>query len=174
VADERGHVFVNLEDKSEVVKFDPRTLKVESRWPLAPGEEPTGLALDHKHGRLFVACANKLMVVMNADNGKVVATLPIGDGVDGAAFDPETGLAFSPNGSEGTMTIIHEDAPDKFSVLESVATQKGARTIALDAKTHKVFLVSADFGPPPAPTADRPHPRPSIVPGTFALLVLGK
>jgi DNA-binding beta-propeller fold protein YncE len=174
VADEKGSIFVNLEDKSQVVKFDARKLKVESRWPLAPGEEPTGLAFDHKHDRLFAACANKLMVVINAATGKVVTTLPIGDGADGAAFDPATGLAFSPNGGDGTLTVIHEDSPDKFSVLENVATQKGARTMTLDAKTHKVFLVSADFGPPPAPTAERPHPRPSIVPGTFTLLVLGK
>lgn len=173
VADGQGHIFVNLEDKSQVVKFDSQKLKVESRWPLAPGEEPTGLALDHKHNRLFVGCANKLMAIMNADNGKVIATLPIGDGVDATAFDPETELAFSSNG-DGTLTVIHEDSPDKFSVLENVATQKGARTMTLDAKTHKVFLVSADFGPPPAPTAERPHPRPSILPGTFTLLVLGK
>jgi DNA-binding beta-propeller fold protein YncE len=173
-ADEQGHIFVNLEDKSEVVKFDSRKLNVEARWPLAPGEEPTGLALDRKHSRLFVVCANKLMVVMDAGNGKVLTTLPIGDGPDGAAFDAETGLAFSPNGGDGTLTIIHEDSPEKFSVLENVATQKGARTLALDSKTHRVFLITSDFGPPPAPTAERPHPRPSIVPGSFVLLVMGR
>ena len=173
VADERGHVFVNLEDKSQVVKFDSRNLKVEARWPLSPGEEPTGLALDRKHSRLFVACANKLMVVMNADDGKVLTALPIGSSVDGAEFDPKTDLAFSPNG-DGTLTVIHEDTPEKFSVLANVATQKGARTMTLDPKTHRVFLVTAEFGPAPPPTADRPRPRPSIIPGSFTLLVMGR
>ena len=173
VADERGHIFVNLEDKSEVVKFNTRELKIEASWPLAPGEEPTGLALDRKHSRLFVACANKMMVVMNADDGKTVMTLPIGSNVDGAGFDPKTDLAFSSNG-DGTLTVIHEDSPDKFSVLETVVTQKGARTMALDSKTHRVFLVTAEFGPTPAPTTDHPHPRPSIVPGSFTLLVMGR
>lgn len=173
VADEKGNIYVNLEDKSMVVEFDARKLAVESRWPLAPGEEPTGLALDVKHRRLFVGCANKLMVVINADTGKVVTSLPIGSGVDATAFDPETGLAFSSNG-DGTLTIVHEDSPDKFSVVETVATKRGARTMALDTKTHNVFLVTADFGPPPAPTAERPRPRPSILPGTFTLLVVGK
>jgi YVTN family beta-propeller protein len=173
-ADEQGHIFVNLEDKSQVVKFDSGKLSVEARWPLAPGEEPTGMALDRKHSRLFIGCANKLMAVMDAGNGKVLTTLPIGDGVDATAFDPETGLAFSSNGGDGTLTIVHEDSPEKFSVRENVATQKGARTMTLDSKTHQVFLVSADFGPPPAPTAERPHPRPSIVPGSFVLLVMGR
>jgi hypothetical protein len=114
-----------------------------------------------------------MMVVMNADNGKVLTTLPTGDGTDASGFDPETGLAFSSNG-EGTLTVIHEDSPEKFSVVETVTTQRGARTMALDQKTHRVFLVTAEFGPPPAPTTERPHPRPSIVPGSFQLLIVGK
>lgn len=173
VADEKGNIYVNLEDKSMIVEFDARKLAVESRWPLAPGEEPTGLAIDVKHRRLFAGCANKMMIVVNADTGKVVAGLPIGSGVDATAFDPETNLAFSSNG-DGTLTVIHEDSPDKFSVVETVATRRGARTMALDTKRHNVFLVTADFGPPPAPTAERPRPRPSILPGTFTLLVVGK
>jgi YVTN family beta-propeller protein len=173
VSDESGHIFANLEDKSEVLELDPRKLSVVARWPLAPGEEPTGLALDRKHRRLFVGCANKLMVVMSADNGKVITSLPIGDGVDATGFDAETGLAFSSNG-EGTLTVVREESPEKFSVMENVPTQKGARTMTLDPKTHSVFVVSAEFGPPPAPTADRPRPRPSIIPGSFTLLVLNK
>jgi YVTN family beta-propeller protein len=173
VSDERGHVFVNLEDKSSVAEFDPKKLSVLARWPIAPGEEPSGLAIDRKHARLFSTGANKTLVVLDALTGKVVATLPIGGGVDAAGFDPETGLAFSSNG-EGTLTVIREDSPDKFTVLENVATRRGARTMALDPKTHRVFLVTAEFGPPPAPTPERPRPRPSVVPGSFTLLILGR
>ncbi len=173
VSDGRGKIFVNIEDKSAVVEFDSRKLAIDATWPLAPGEEPTGIALDRKHHRLFVACANKLMAVLNTDNGKLVTTLPIGSGVDGAAFDSGLQLAFSSNG-EGTLTVVHEDSPDKFSVVENVATQRGARTLDLDQKTHRVFLVTAEFGPTPAPTADRPRPRPPMVAGTFTLLVFGR
>ena len=173
VSDERGHVFVNLEDKSAVVEFDPSKLSVLARWPVAPGEEPSGLAIDRKHARLFSTGANKTLVILDASTGKVVTTLPIGGGVDGAVFDPDTSLAFSSNG-EGTLTVIREDSPDKFTVVENVATQRGARTLALDTKTHHVFLVTAEFGPPPAPTPERPRPRPSVVPGSFTLLVVGR
>jgi YVTN family beta-propeller protein len=173
VSDERGHVFVNLEDKSAVVEFDPLKLSVLARWPVAPCEEPSGLAIDRKHARLFSTGANKTLAVLDASTGKVVATLPIGGGVDGAMFDPETNLAFSSNG-DGTLTVIREDSPDKFTVVENVTTQRGARTLALDTRTHHVYLVSAEFGPPPAPTPERPHPRPSIVPGSFTLLVVGR
>ena len=173
VADEKGHVYINLEDKSTIAAIDSRKLTVEARWPLGPGEEPSGLAMDRKHRRLFSGCSNKLMVVVNADDGHVVASLPIGSGVDATAFDPSSQLAFSSNG-EGTLTVIHEDTPDKFTVVENVPTQRGARTMTLDPKTHKIFLDTAEFGPPPAPTAERPRPRPSIVPGTFTLLVVDK
>ena len=173
VADERGKIFVNLEDKSAVVEFDARKLTLDATWPLAPGEEPTGIAMDRKHHRLFVTCANKLMAVLNADNGKLITTLPIGSGVDGAAFDSQLQLALSSNG-EGTLTVLHEDSPDKFSVVENVVTQRGARTLDLDQKSHRVFLVTAEFGATPAPTADRPRPRPPMVPGTFTLLVFGR
>jgi YVTN family beta-propeller protein len=173
VTDEKGHVFVNLEDKSAIAEFDSRKLAVEANWPIAPAEEPSGLAFDRKHRRLFSVGSNKLMAVVNADTGKVVATVPIGEGVDAAGFDPDTALAFSSNG-EGTLTVIHEDSPDKFTVLENASTQRGARTMALDTKTHQVYLVTAQFGPPPAPTPERPRPRPSIIPGSFILLVVGK
>lgn len=173
VAD-KDHVYVNLEDKSLIARIDSRKLVVDARWPLVPGEEPTGLAIDEKHHRLFAACANKLMVVVNTDDGHVVGNVPTGDGADGAEFDSSTQIAFSPNGADGTLTIIHEDSPGRFSVVQTLPTQRGARTMTLDSKTHRVFLITAEFGPPPAPTAERPRPRPSIVPGSFTLLIVGR
>ena len=135
--------------------------------------EPSGLAIDRKHARLFSTGANKTLVILDATTGKVVKTLPIGGGVDAAGFDPEMGLAFSSNG-DGTLTVIREDSRDKFTVVENVTTQRGARTLALDTKAHRVYLVTAEFGPPPAPTPERPRPRPSIVPGSFTLMVVGR
>jgi YVTN family beta-propeller protein len=172
-ADGKGEVFINLEDKSELVALDSQKLAVKAHWPLAPCEEPSGLAMDRKHRRVFSGCSNKLMAVTDADTGHVITTVPIGSGVDANGFDPDTDFAFSSNG-EGTLTVVHEDAPDKFTVVENVPTQRGARTMALDPQTHKVYLATAQFGPPPAPTPDRPRPRPSIVPGSFVILVLGK
>ena len=173
VADEKGHVFVNIEDKSEIIQFDANKLTVENHWPIAPGEEPSGLAIDRKHRRLFSVCSNKLMVIVNADDGKVITTLPIGAGTDAAGFDPETGFAFSSNG-EGSLTVVHEDSPDKFVVVENVPTLRRARTMALDTKTHQVYTVTAEFGTAPAPTAQTPRPRPPMVAGSFTLLVLSR
>ena len=173
VSDQSGEIFVNIEDKSELVAINPAKLEVKSEWPLAPCESPSGLAIDRKNRRLFAGCDNKVMAVVDADSGKVLSTLPIGGGVDAARFDPETGLAFASCG-EGVLTVIREESPDKFSVLENVPTQTGARTMALDEKTHNVFLVTAQFGPSPAPTADQPHPRPTILPDSFVVLVFGK
>lgn len=172
-ADGQGHVYVNLEDKSSVLELDSRKLTAGKPWPLKPCEEPSGLAIDAPHHRLFAGCSNKMMAVVDSQSGRVVATPAIGDGVDANGFDPETGFAFSSNG-DGTLTVVHEDSPDKFSVVENAKTVSGARTMALDTKTHRVFLSCAEYGPPPAPTADRPRPRPSVVPGTFAILVLGQ
>lgn len=173
VADEKGHVFVNIEDKSEIVQFDSNKLTVENRWSIAPGEEPSGLAIDRKHRRLFSVCANKLMVVLNADDGKVVTTVPIGAGTDAAGFDPETGYVFSSNG-DGTLTVSHEDSSEKFSVVENVPTLRRARTMALDAKTHQIYTVSAEFGTAPAPSTEQPRPRAPMVPGSFMLLILAR
>jgi DNA-binding beta-propeller fold protein YncE len=170
VADSRGKIFVNLEDKSTVVAFESKTMKVVARWPLSPGEEPTGLALDEEHNRLFAGCGNKLMVVLDATTGKTITSLPIGEGVDATAYDPDTHLAFSSNG-EGTVTVIQENG-GKYAVLENIATQKGSRTMTLDPKTHRIYLSGALFGPPPAPTPDRPRPRPVIEPGSFTILIL--
>jgi DNA-binding beta-propeller fold protein YncE len=171
VADGKGRIYVNLERTSKLAALDARTLKVDSVWALAPCEEPSGLAIDREHRRLFSVCRNKLMAVVDADNGRVITTLPTGSGTDGAAFDPANALAFSANG-EGTLTVVHEDSPEKFSVVGNIATKRGARTLALDERTHRIYLPTAQFGPPPSPTAERPHPRPSIVPGTFEILVL--
>jgi DNA-binding beta-propeller fold protein YncE len=173
VADGRGRVYVNLEDKSQLLALDSRKLEVVARWPLAPCEEPTGLALDLDHRRLFAGCSNKLMAVVDADSGKVITTLPIGSGVDATAFDPGLQYAYASNG-EGTLTVVHEDAKDKFAVVENIPTQRGARTMALDPATHQVYLATADFGPPPPPTPGQPRQRPAIVPNTFVVLVLVK
>jgi DNA-binding beta-propeller fold protein YncE len=171
-SDRAGHVYVNIEDKSELVVIDSGKPAVESHWPLAPCEEPSGMAIDREHKRLFVGCSNRMMAVVDAGSGKVVATVPIGAGVDANGFDPGTGLAFSSNG-EGTLTVAREESPGKFAA-GNVATQRGARTMALDEKTHRIFLVTAEFGPPPTPTADQPRPRPPILPGTFTILVVGR
>jgi YVTN family beta-propeller protein len=173
VTDLKGLIYVNNEDKSEINVVDTKTLKVISHWSLAPGESPSGLAFDMKNHRLFSVCSNKLMVVMDSENGKVIATVPIGSGVDACAYDPETNMVFASNG-EGTMTVIHQESPDKYSVIETVATQRGARTMALDLKTHAVFTPSAEYGATPPPTAERPRPRPAIVPNSFVVLQLQK
>ena len=173
VSNGKGELFVNLEDKSELLSLDPKELKVKSRWPLAPCESPSGLAIDKKNRRLFVGCDNKMMAVVDADTGKVITTLPIGDGVDAGRFDPETKFGFASCG-EGVLTVVKEDSADKFSVAQNVKTERGARTMALDLKTHLIYTVTAKFGPPPAATAQQPRPRPSILPDTFEVLVVGK
>jgi WD40 repeat protein len=168
-----GEIFVNIEDKSELTVFDPQSLKVKSTWPLAPCEEPSGLAMDVKNRRLFSGCDNKMMAVVNADTGKVITTLPIGEGVDADRFDQETHLAFASCG-EGVLTVVKEESPDKYSVLENVPTQAHARTMELDPKNHQIYLVTAEFGPKPAPTADQQNPRPPVLPDSFVVLVLGR
>jgi DNA-binding beta-propeller fold protein YncE len=168
-----GEIFVNIEDKSELTALDPQALKVKSTWPLAPCQEPSGLAMDVKNRRLFSGCDNKMMAVVNADTGKVITTLPIGEGVDADRFDPETHLAFASCG-EGALTVVKEERPDKYSVLQNVPTQPRARTMELDSKNHQIYLVTAEFGPKPPSTADQPNPRPPILPGSFVVLVVGK
>ncbi len=173
VTDLQDRVYVNIEDKSEVVVLTARKPAVLQRWPLVPCEEPSGMAIDRQHGRLFVGCSNRMMAVVDTATGSVVATVPIGGGVDANAFDPARSLAFSSNG-DGTLTVARQDSPDRYTVAQTVQTQRGARTMALDEKTHRIFLATADFGPPPSPTAEQPHPRPSLVPGSFTLLVVDR
>jgi len=167
-ADGKGKIFVNNEDTSEVMEIDTQKLTVTHRWPLAPCKSPSGLAMDLKNRRLFAGCDDKVMVAVNADTGKVIANLTIGDGVDANAFDPATDYAFASNG-DGTLTVIHEDSPDKFTVIDNVPTKKSARTMGLDVKTHNIFLPAADFDPP-AP-GER---RGKMKPGSFVILVVGK
>jgi DNA-binding beta-propeller fold protein YncE len=170
---DRGRVYVNVEDKSEIVVFDPRMLAVYAHWALAPCEEPTGLAIDRVHQRLFAGCGNKTMAVVDERSGKIVATPAVGSGVDAAGFDPATQLVFTSNG-EGSITVIHEDTPDKYTVVETVPTQRGARTMTVDPVTHRLYTVTAEFGPAPAPTPDRPRPRGPMIPGSFVLIELGR
>jgi YVTN family beta-propeller protein len=144
-ADGNGYVFNNLEDQSQVLKINSRTLKVEQRWSTAPCSSPSSMAIDRAHHRLFLGCRSKVMAVMNADTGKVIATLPIGDHVDATAFDPQTKLIFNSNG-EGTVTVIRQEDPDKYSLVETVKTLPRAKTMALDPKTHRLFLSSAENG----------------------------
>lgn len=170
--DLHGNVFVNVEDKSEVVSFNAATLKVNAHWAVAGCEDPSGQGVDRKNQLLFLACANKEMAVVSYADGHLVTTVPIGAGTDGAAFDAGTRMAFSTNGGDGTVTVIRQDSPTSYSVVKNVPTQAGARTIALDERTHRVYTVSADFGTPPAPTAERPRPRAPMIPGTFTVIVL--
>jgi len=172
--DLQGRVFVNVEDRSEVAEIDAKSLAVKAHWPLKPCEEPSGMAIDRKHHRLLIGCDNKMAAVVDTGSGKVVTTVPIGEGVDANAFDSGTDLGFSSNGRDATLTVIREETPDRFTVAENVPTRKGARTMALDEKTHTVYLVTAQFGPAPAATAEQPRPRPTILPNTFTILVVSR
>jgi YVTN family beta-propeller protein len=174
VSNDKGLVYVNLEDANEIVAFESKTLVVKNRFKLSPGEKPTGIAMDKKTHRLFSACrTSQLMMVLNADNGKIVAQLPIGKGVDGAGFDEVSKLVFSSNG-DGTITVIKELPADKFEVIDTVKTEAGARTMTFDSKTKHIFTATPQFGDTPAPTPENPKPRPAILPGTFMLLEYGK
>jgi len=167
---EAGRVYDNLEDKSELVAIDTSTHQVVNRWPIAPGEEASGMAIDTAHHRLFLGCGNKKMVMVDSTNGKVVAEVPIGQGVDANAFDPGTQLAFASCG-DGTVTIAHEDSPDKLAVVQTLKTEPRARTMTLDPKTHRIYLASAKFEAPAPDGGQRQRPR--VVPGSFKILVYG-
>jgi DNA-binding beta-propeller fold protein YncE len=162
-----GHIFVNLEDKSQVVVIDAKTHAVLSTWPIAPGEEPTGMDIDLVHHRLFLGCGNAQIAVLNDESGEVVASIPAGKGIDAAVFDAGTQLVFASNGADGTVTIAHEDTPDKFTVVQTLKTERSARTMIIDLATHKMYLVSANFGPAV------PGSRPPMVPGSMKVLVYG-
>jgi len=170
VVDGKGHVFDNLEDKNMLVKIDATKQTVTEHWTLAPGDSPSSLAIDSKNNRLFAGCHNRLLAVISADTGKVITTLPIGEGVDATVFDPQTALVITTSG-DGTMTVVHEDKADKYHVAETVQTQKRSRTLTLDEKTHRLFVPAAQFAAEPAPTPDKPHARPAIIPGSFSVLV---
>jgi YVTN family beta-propeller protein len=173
VSDGKGMIYDNIEDKNEVVALDSRTNAIKSRWPIAPAEEATAMDMDVKHHLLFIGGRNKLLAIMDAETGRVIQTFAIGAGVDTNIYDPEASLVFTAT-REGTLHIFHEDTPDKFSVVETVKTEFGARNAALDRKTHRIFIDTADFGPIPEPTTEQPHPQPTPVSGTFRLLVYGR
>jgi YVTN family beta-propeller protein len=170
--DGRGQGFVNAEDKSTIYVFDLKTLQPKATWPVAPAEGGTGLAIDAAHHRLFSACGNKKVAVVDSDTGKVVATPPIGDDPDGLVFEPATGRIFVSN-VDGTLTIIQEDSPDKYTVLQTVTTQRGCRTITLDEKTGRVVTCAPKFGPAPAPVKGGPRPKAPVLPGSFEAIVVG-
>ena len=165
--DGAGRIFVNLEDKSQIAVFGTKDLKLQATWPIAPAEEPSGLAFDKEHARLYSTGGNAKVAVVDTKTGKVLSTLPSGEGTDAAGFDPGNGLAYASNG-EGTLTVM-----EGLKALGNVPTAKGARTMIVDTKTHHVFLITAAFGATPAPTAEHPHPRPSMVPGSFKLIEVG-
>jgi hypothetical protein len=174
-ADGQGHVYVNIEDKSELKEIDAATLKIMNTWPLAPCKNPSGQAIDPAHSMLIIGCHNGLMEFWDYSKGRVVGTVPIGPGVDANHFDPQTGLAFaSCGGGDGTITVARMDSAGKISAVQTITTMKGARTMAVDTSNHRIFTVSAEFGPPPAPTAQNPHPWPTIKPGTFVLMIFGQ
>ena len=171
--DAKGSVFINLVQKNVVLQIDSRTMTVGHTWPVAPCEGPRTLAVDQKNGRLFIGCANRRMAILDSNNGRFIGSVPIGAGPDDSAYDPETGLIYISNG-DGTVSIIKQESPDSYSVAETVKTAPGARNMALDPKTKKIFLPLFDRGPPPPPTDAAPNPRGSVISGTFRVLVFGR
>ena len=172
--DGRGQIFVNIEsDPGQMVVIDTQKLTVKSTWPLPGCNSPSGLAIDRAHRRLFSVCDGKVMAVTDAVSGKQTALVTIGEHPDAAGYDQKRGLVFSSNG-EGTLSVVRQDSPDRYTVVQTLPTQRGARTMALDETTGKVYLVTADFGAAPAATAEQPHPRPALIPDSFVLLVAGE
>ena len=167
----KGLVYVNIEDKNEIKTIDTKTLEVTATWSIAPGDEPSGLALDVETNRLFSVCGNEKMIIVDALTGKTIQILPIGEGCDGVAFDAKNKLIFSSNGI-GSVTVVKEESANKFSVLETVTTQKGARTIAVNPTSGHLYLSTANFGVKPEPTKENPKPRPGLEPDSFVILVL--
>ena len=184
VADGKGSIFQDYEDKGQVVEYDAKTLTVKNKWPTGPCVSPVGMAMDKMNRRLYVGCRGKgnapgVLIVMNADNGKVVTSMPIGIGVDGNVFDPGTGMVFatcrdSGDGKTGATFVFHADSPDKISLVATVKTIYGARTVSLDPKSHHIFTIGTEQNDPVAPTAKNASPRPKPVLSTFALVEIGK
>ncbi len=170
-SDEDGHIFLNMQDRHTLLKLDSKSLKVLNTWPLAPCEQPSSMDMDRAHERVFIGCRSGVMTVIEGNTGRIVSTQPIGKGVDATEFDATRGLVYFSSG-DGTMAVFREETPDNFTLVESVKTQAGARTMAVDRKTGNVFLSVAEFGPRPDPTSANPRPRPPMIPGTFAVLVL--
>lgn len=172
-ADGAGKIYVNLEDKNRVERIDSKNLKTTASWPISPCDSPSGLAIDRANHRLFSVCDNKVMAVIDTRNGRVVASPAIGNGPDSARYDARRKLVFSPNGQDGTLTVVRQNSADSYTPIQTLATRKGARTMALDTATGTIYLVTANFGPRPAATATNPRPRPAILPDSFVVLVVG-
>lgn len=172
-SDAEGNVYVNIENKNQIVRIDSHSLKTTATWPIAPCDSPSGLAIDRTHHRLFSVCDNNVMVVVDTHDGHVVATPAVGKGPDATRYDAKRHLVFSPNGDDGTMTVIQQKSADSYAPVVTVPTQRGARTMALDSSTGMIYLVTAGFGPRPAATATNPRPRPAMVPNSFVVLVVG-
>ncbi len=168
-----GRVYNNIEDKNVVVAIDAKTHQLAATWPIAPGEEASGMAIDTKNHRLFIGCSNNLMLMMDDTNGKVIASVPIGAGVDANAFDPGASLAFASTGGDGSVTIAREDDPNKLTMVQTLKTQRGSRTMTLDPGTHRIYLAAASFEAAPEPAPGTPRQRPKMVPGSFKVLVYG-
>jgi len=173
VSDEAGHIFLNMQDRNTLLKLDSRALKVMETWPLAPCGQPSSMDMDRAHQRVFIGCRSGVMTVVDGTSGRIVTTQPIGRGVDATEFDRERALVYFSSG-DGTMSVFHEEAPDNYTLVESVKTQSGARTMALDQKTGRAFLSAAEFGPRPAATPGSPQPRAPMIPGSFSVLIFGE
>jgi DNA-binding beta-propeller fold protein YncE len=174
-SDEAGHVFLNMQDRNTLLKLDARNLKVLETWSTAPCEAPSSMDIDRAHSRIFIGCrGDGMMAVVDATSGKIVATNPIGAGVDAAEFDPKTGLVYFSTGGNGVLSIFHQKSPDEYELVENVPTQPGARTMAVDRKTGRAYVAVAELGPRPAPSPENPRARPPVIPGTFSVLVLGQ
>jgi DNA-binding beta-propeller fold protein YncE len=173
VSDDAGHIFLNMQDLNTMLKLDSQALKVMETWPMAPCEQPSSMDMDRAHQRVFVGCRSGVMAVVDGSSGRIVITQPIGRGVDATEFDSDRGLVYFSSG-DGTMSVFHEDTPDKYTLVESVKTQTGARTMAIDRKTGSAYLSVAEFGPRPEATPGNPPPRAPMIPGSFSVLVFGE
>jgi DNA-binding beta-propeller fold protein YncE len=174
-SDEAGHVFLNMQDRNTLLKLDAKELKVMDTWPTAPCQAPSSMDMDRVHGRIFIGCRGAgMMAVVDAESGRIVATNTIGGGVDAAEFDPKTGLAYFSTGADGALWIFRQKSPDEYELVQNVPTLAGARTMAVDRKTGKVYVAGAELGPRPAPTPENPRARPPVIPGTFSVLMIGQ
>jgi DNA-binding beta-propeller fold protein YncE len=174
-SDEAGHVFLNMQDRNTTLKLDAKELKVLETWPTSPCQAPSSMDMDREHARIIIGCRGAgMMAVMDATSGRVVFTHSIGGGVDAAEFDPKTGLAYFSTGADGALWIFRQRTPDQYDLVQSVPTQAGARTMAVDRKTGKIYVAGAELGPRPAPTPENPRGRPPVIPGTFSVLVIGQ
>jgi DNA-binding beta-propeller fold protein YncE len=173
VSDEAGHIFLNMQDRNTLLKLDSKALKVMETWPLAPCGQPSSMDMDRTHQRVYIGCRSGVMTVVDGTSGRIITMQPIGRGVDATEFDRQRGLVYFSSG-DGTMSVFHQDTPDRYTLVESVKTQSGARTMALDQKTGRAFLSAAEFGPRPAATPGSPQPRAPVIPGSFSVLIIGE